>query len=381
MARSGTKAFFQVAVVSLFIRAILIVYGEWQDRFLEVKYTDVDYWVYSDAAAALYAGQSPYTRHTYRYTPLLALLLVPNSLLGGAWGKCLFAAFDVVAGYFIFRFLTRVTNPTRAAYITAALWLLNVMTFTISTRGNAESLLCTLILASLYFLTSGRHFLAGILYGAAIHLKIFPIIYSVAILAFLVGGKTRRSIDSSPPLSPKASNPSPVPSPSASPADSPNTKARRRRARELASQRPSALATPQKATAVPVVSSRRRIGNLLVFFVASVLSFVVLTGICYWQYRSQYLQEALLYHLARKDHRHNFSPYFYLFYSEAVMPLPKNFELFVFLPQAIFLVAAGLKFGKRDLPFACFISTHAFVTFNKVITSQVPLPSSRLGLL
>lgn len=374
MARSSARAFLQVAIVAIFVRVILIIYGEWQDRFLQVKYTDVDYWVFSDAAAALVAGQSPYSRHTYRYTPLLALLLVPNSLLGNAWGKGLFAFFDIVAGYFIFRMLTRATNPTRAAYITAAFWLLNVMTFTISTRGNAESVLCALILASLYCLTSGHLLVGGIVFGTAVHLKIFPVIYSFAILAFLLGGKTRRSIDS-PPMSPKLSTPSPTPSPNASPNSSPGSKARRRRARELASQRPSALSTPQKAIVVPVASSGRRLGNLVLFVVASIVACATLTGVCYWKYGMQYIQEAFLYHLTRKDHRHNFSPYFYLFYTEALLSLPKHFELIVFIPQAVFFIFAGLKFGKRDLPFACFIITHAFVTFNKVITSQVRILS------
>ncbi len=63
------------------LRALLLAYGAWHDAHLEVKYTDIDYEVFSDGAALVWRGGSPFDRPTYRYTPLLALLLVPN-----VWG-------------------------------------------------------------------------------------------------------------------------------------------------------------------------------------------------------------------------------------------------------------------------------------------------------
>lgn len=56
---------------ALLLRLVLIVYGEVQDRFMSVKYTDVDYDVYTDASREMAAGNSPFDRTTYRYTPVL----------------------------------------------------------------------------------------------------------------------------------------------------------------------------------------------------------------------------------------------------------------------------------------------------------------------
>lgn len=77
---------------SAVLRLLLLAYGEWQDAHMEVRYTDVDYLVFSDAAAMVAAGRSPFERSTYRYSPLLAFLLVPNSFLHPSWGKILFSA-------------------------------------------------------------------------------------------------------------------------------------------------------------------------------------------------------------------------------------------------------------------------------------------------
>lgn len=395
--RSGMRAFLQVSLLAIFVRAILLVYGEWQDRFLEVKYTDVDYWVFSDAAKALLTGASPYSRSTYRYTPLLAALLIPNQLYEG-WGKVLFAGTDLVAGYLLYCFLLRMTSAVRAAKLTALLWLLNPMIFTISTRGNCESLMSCLVLGALYLVTARRLMAGGLLYGLAIHFKLYPVIYGVAILSYLGAGRSIRAVDTSPPMSPKLlANVTPTPSPEASPernsGGSPDgLKQRRKRkpttgigfdAMDTNSNIPvtpiktvspalinSALATPGKINTVRLSTPQARLCSISLFGVASAVGFLIPTLVSYWFYGHEYVREALFYHLGRRDHRHNFSPYFYLFYTDAAVALPPFAELFSFLPQSLFFLLAGLKFGRRDLPFACFIITFVFVTFNKVITSQ-----------
>jgi hypothetical protein len=59
----------RVMLASAVLRLALVVYGEWQDAHLEMRYTDVDYLVYSDAAASVASGGSSFAPATYRSSP------------------------------------------------------------------------------------------------------------------------------------------------------------------------------------------------------------------------------------------------------------------------------------------------------------------------
>lgn len=442
MAQRGNAAIWQTAALAAAVRAGLVAYGEWQDARMDVKYTDVDYWVFTDAAAALAAGRSPYARATYRYTPALAALLLPGALVAGdswgraLWGKFLFCAADIAVGLLVYAVVRmRVADRTRAARIVGALWLLNPMVFAISTRGNAEGLLALLVVGFLHALLCGRVFFSGLLLGLAVHLKIFPAIYAPAVAAFLLGG---RRVVASPPaayaavggdasgtasvasvLLPGYGNGDATLDPAIDQSDA------GKRASGAASQmglrvpnsasantlsaapsaagvaHPSPLRQVVGAAAVRDVSLARRVAALLRFAAGGALGVGVPTALSLWLYGREYLEHAVLYHAVRRDHRHNFSPYFYVFYAgtsgaddaRACLSLPAwlggvcraavdssgrlpdpttlpHAELLVFVPQMLLLAAIGLKYGRRDLPLALFLSTFVFVALNKVVTSQ-----------
>ena len=156
-----------------------MIYGEWQDANMVVKYTDIDYEVFTDAARHVSAGNSPYKRPTYRYTPVLAMLLVPNITLHKAFGKLLFVVCDIIAGYLIYTILSAQNIDKKSCVRYSWLWFFNPMIITVSTRGNAESLLAVLVLSTIYFMVKKRLNLSAIMLAFSVHFKIYPVIYAL----------------------------------------------------------------------------------------------------------------------------------------------------------------------------------------------------------
>lgn len=77
--------------------------------------------------------------------------------------------------------------PPHTHLLVPSVWLLNPVNAIVSARGNAESLLSTVILGVVYFLSLKQLVLAAFLFGFAVHFKIYPIIYALPLYLVLDG--------------------------------------------------------------------------------------------------------------------------------------------------------------------------------------------------
>ncbi|KAK9218138.1 hypothetical protein WN943_006774 [Citrus x changshan-huyou] len=160
--------------LSAIFRAILIVYGEWQDCHMEVRYTDVDYLVFSDAASLMASGDSPY---------------LGMKLLAGNYK---WVDSDLLVGVFIHSILKLRKVPEDLCMYSVVVWLFNPFTFTIGTRGNCEPIVVSFGLMA--FVSSqpvrqqvevGNVLQAAFWYGLVVHFRIYPIIYVLPIILIL----------------------------------------------------------------------------------------------------------------------------------------------------------------------------------------------------
>ncbi|XP_015121771.1 GPI mannosyltransferase 1 [Diachasma alloeum] len=290
--------------LALILRLILVAYADLHDKYFSVPYTDVDYKVYTDASRFLLSGKSPYERHTYRYTPLLALILTPNILLHSSFGKILFSLIDIIIAILMKHILMRGQCNDKTSGICALVWLYCPLIIVISTRGNADSVAVFLVLLTLNYLISDNPFLSGIIHGISVHFRLYPIAFS---LVMYLG-----------------------------------------------------------------ISDNHFLPNIRQIKLVSgcILSLGLCTLVSYYFYGYEFLHESLIYHLIRRDARHNFSVYFYMHYLSIEQQVLFDKWLTI-LPPVILLIALSFRYSrKKDLPFATLTQAMVMVTYNSVITSQ-----------
>lgn len=319
-------------VLGALVRLVLIFYANYHDQWYDVPYTDVDYKVFTDAARHVVNSHSPYKRHTYRYSPVIAYLMMPNILLHPNFGKLLFSLFDILLAvaskYLVDYHLRSVKSKDTVSKIStlcALFWLYNPLGIAISTRGNADSVPCFLVVASLLFLQTDairgltKYVISGILLGICIHLRLYPLVFSFPMYLSLGEYSITKT-------------------------------------------------TSLKDGVLSLVPNRKQV----LLTVSCVVSLISLTWLMYWLYGYEFLFETYIYHTIRKDTRHNFSALFYYQYLTANELAFDAVKLICQVFEFIILFALSLTFGSnaKTLPFAMFCQAVVLVAYNSVITSQ-----------
>ena len=334
--------------VSLIIRYLIIIITEYLYYNYGVLYTDIDYHVFSDGAKHVAKLESPYERETYRYTPLLAILMIPNVKIWYPIGKFVLSTIDVGVGYLIEKLLKKQQKQKdetfndiikgendEAFYNYASLfYLYNPLTIVICTRGSADCIITFLALLSLIYLEKRKYYLSAIIYGFAVHFKIYPIIYAPSIFLYLLYKEYVR-----------------------------NNK------KELAPIPFCQRFCFKVISTIKMVFKYSLTKVALSFVLISSSVFFVFLGVFYKLIGYKFLYEYLLYHLIRKDHRHNYSIFYYTIYLTYDNDFSKYLSLVTFLPQMILILTVTI-FLYKDINLCLIILTMIFVHFNKVITAQ-----------
>ena len=342
--------YHQRYVTSLLLRFFVILLTEYLYFYHGVLYTDIDYHVFTDGAKHVAKLESPYLRETYRYTPILAALMIPNIKLWYPIGKFFLSIIDVGVGYLIECLLKIQNNQSgeektlndiieektdNTFYGFATLfYLYNPLTIVICTRGSADCIITFLVLWSLILLEEKKYYLSAFIYGFAVHFKIYPIIYAPAIYLYVIYKEFVRGKNQ--PLEP---------------------------VKFIHKIFFKIIQTIKMA----VYYLFSKVAFFYIFISSGVFFFFL--ALFYKLLGYKFLYEYLLYHLIRKDHRHNYSIFYYTIYLTYDNDFSKYLSLITFLPQMILILAATL-FLYKDINLCLIALTMIFVHFNKVITAQ-----------
>lgn len=220
----------------------------------------------------------------------------------------------------------------------ACAWLYNPFTAVIATRGNGDALTGALVLGTLYLLlrrergTFGQYLCAGVLHGFAVHVRLYPIVFSLSYYMF--AGRSSSSNSSSG-----------------------------------GDSEPGAKRTGILSNLLRLPTSQQ-----CGLVIGTVGTLITLTVLFYALYGYEFIHETYLYHVIRKDTRHNFSLFFYQQYLQADWPYVPVVQSLLRIGPVLLIVllisASHWSVHRKLLPFAVFLHTFAVVTFNTVLTTQ-----------
>lgn len=312
-----------VFIIGIVIRIYFLSIGmnDHDDKSGMVKYTDIDYFVFTDAAYYVLQGGSPYDRTTYRYTPIFAYIVFPNHWIHPMFGKILFSVMDMVVIVLIRKIIqTQLSYAFCVRYQNLLdCWVsINPFLFITSTRGSNDIIVGFFVLSCLLLLIKRYYVIAGAFFGLSVHLKIYPIIYGFPLIIFI---ERKRGV----------------------------------RNRMAVLFNPMNWFTKTK----------------LKFFGTSAVVFFVLFGLFYKLYGYNFVYESYIYHSLRVDHRHNFSfNYFFEYFHFDELPDTKYLvRKLGFVAQWGLVSFVGIRYY-YDLTSAIALQTFIFVIYNRVVTAQ-----------
>lgn len=311
----------------LLVRLVAFTYSILHDNLIEhIKYTDIDYKVFTNASRAMLNNKSPYEDQEYRYPPIIAALFLPNILINEQVGKLFLIISDLSCAYLHFKLNTNQGSNRVNSKFYLSLWLFNPVTIAISTRGSFEPILAVLILNMINLLNLNQLVLAGALYGLSIYVKMYPVIYCITIYGFLL-------------------------------------------------QKKPYMIT--KSRLLHWIDNLTPSYSHFKFFISAATTMLSLTFVSYKIYGQEFLEQSFLYHLKRRDLQHNFSVYFYLF---RILPnYQQTVSFLAFVAQFCGITILSVNYLSyesnrraklKKLTFSLFSITFLFVALNKVCTSQ-----------
>ena len=278
--------------------------------------------------------------------------MIPNIKIWYPLGKFLLSTIDVGVGYLIekllraqekqlkedrtFNEILKAENDEAYYNYASLFYLYNPLTIVICTRGSADCIITFLVLLSLIYLEKKKYYLSALIYGFAVHFKIYPIIYAPSLFLYLLYKEFIQNKNG-----PKELEPIPF------------------------FQR---IYHKIKSTIIMVFSNLFTKTALFFVIISSGVFFFFL-ALFYKLIGYKFLYEYLLYHLIRKDHRHNYSIFYYTIYLTYDNDFSKYLSLITFLPQMILILSVTI-FLYKDINLCLIVLTMIFVHYNKVITAQ-----------
>lgn len=197
--------------------------------------------------------------------------MIPNHIFFSDFGKVLFSGVDIVCGYAIYLIFQFLNVNQRKAIQFSCFWFLNPFVIIISTRGSADTIVCFLVVITLFYLLQEKVCFGAFFFGLSIHFKIYPIIYSLLFIFYCMDLDRKRKT--------------------------------------------------------------RWYSYSMEFVVISCSTFFLCTFFFYYIYGYTYLFESFLYHASRIDIHHNYSIFFYLLYLQS--SIQSIHSLWMWIPHLI----------------------------------------------